>query len=120
MYVCVFLFIFVSFFSNSYLGWWNRFRRTRWEDSLSLPINNNTIYVTPSAGGPFIAFILNILRGYNFTSKAIESDDERIRTYHRFIEAFKFGKFYKVNSVQQQQNCFKTISWHQSWKGEYG
>lgn len=70
-----------------------QYYRTRWEDSLSLPINNNTIYVTPSAGGPFVAFILNILRGYNFTSKAIESDDERIRTYHRFIEAFKFGKF---------------------------
>lgn len=69
------------------------FKRARWEESLSLPISNNdTVYVTPSAGGPIVAFILNILRGYNFTSKAIESDDERLHTYHRFVEAYKFGK----------------------------
>lgn len=86
----LFLFIFISFVFVVVVG------RLRWEESLSLPISNNndTVYVTQSAGGPIVAFILNILRGYNFTSKSIESDDERIHTYHRFIEAYKFGKCY--------------------------
>lgn len=56
-----------------------------------MPINNNTVYVTSSAGGPLVGFILNILRGYNMTRKDIETDDEQIRTYHRFIESFKYG-----------------------------
>lgn len=57
-----------------------------------MPINNNTVYVTSSAGGPLVGFILNILRGYNMTRKDIETEDEQIRTYHRFIESFKYGK----------------------------
>lgn len=65
--------------------------RTRWEPSLSVPINENKVYVTPSAGGPVVGFILNILRGYNMTRKNIETEDEQIRTYHRFIESFKYG-----------------------------
>lgn len=67
--------------------------RVRWEESLSLRLNDNTVYVTPSVtGGPIVAFILNILRGYNFTSKALETDEENVRTYHRIIESFKYGK----------------------------
>lgn len=54
--------------------------------------NNNTVYVTPSAGGPLVAFILNILQGYNMTSNAIETEDQQIRTYHRIIESFKYGE----------------------------
>lgn len=69
------------------------FHRTRWEESLSLPIDNNTLYVTPlPSGGAYVAFILNILRGYNLTPKSIATDEDAITTYHRFIEAFKFGK----------------------------
>lgn len=56
-----------------------------------MPINENTVYVTPSAGGPLVGFILNILRGYNMTHEAIETEDEQIHTYHRIIESFKFG-----------------------------
>lgn len=68
------------------------FERLNWEKSLSMPISNDdTIHVPSSAGGPTLAFMLNILRGYNFSSKAIENDDEKIHTYHRIIEAFKFG-----------------------------
>lgn len=85
-------YFFHFFFFHFLFEWWNCLCRSRWEDTLSLPINNNTVYVTPSAGGPLIAFVLNILRGYHFTSKAIESDDDRTLTYHRFIEAFKFGE----------------------------
>lgn len=68
------------------------FYSVRWEDPLPLPLNNNTVYVPPSGGGPIVAFILNILRGYNLTSKSIETDDKQILTYHRIIESFKYGK----------------------------
>lgn len=66
--------------------------RVRWADSLSLPISNNEkVHVTPFAGGPTLGIMLNILRGYNFTPKSIGSDEETVKTYHRVIEAFKFG-----------------------------
>lgn len=66
----------------------------RWEESLSMPISDDDIvHVTPSAGGPILAFMLNVLRGYNFTSKSIENDDETIHTFHHIIEAFKFGEY---------------------------
>lgn len=78
------------------------FKRVNWEESLSLPISNDdTLHVTPSAGGPTLAFILYILRGYNFSSKAIENDVQSIHTYHRIIEAFKFGMFeYSITDKQ--------------------
>lgn len=53
--------------------------------------NGNTLHTGPSGGGPLVGFILNILRGYNMTTKSIQSEDELVRTYHRFIEAFKYG-----------------------------
>ncbi|XP_055309857.1 glutathione hydrolase 1 proenzyme-like [Sitodiplosis mosellana] len=79
--------------------------RSRWEASLSVPINDNTLYVTPSAGGPLVAFILNILSGYNLTRHAIATKDEEIRTHHRIIESFKYAFGYRT-----QLNDSGTIS----------
>ncbi|XP_031630492.1 glutathione hydrolase 1 proenzyme-like [Contarinia nasturtii] len=75
--------------------------KLRWEESLSVHIDNNVVHVPPSAGGPIVLFILNILRGYNMTSKSIETEEERILTYHRFIESFKyaFGYRTKINDT---------------------
>ncbi|XP_055314832.1 glutathione hydrolase 1 proenzyme-like isoform X2 [Sitodiplosis mosellana] len=70
--------------------------RTQWEESLTMPINDNTVYVTPTGGGPLVAFILNILREYNMTRKDIETEDDQIRTYHRFIESFKYAFGYRT------------------------
>lgn len=54
-------------------------------------LNGNTLHVSPSAGGPLVGFILNILRGYNITAESIQTEDELVRNYQRFIEASKFG-----------------------------
>lgn len=50
-------------------------------------LNDMTWYTAPPpASGPVITLILNILKGYNMTSQSRNS-----LTFHRIIEAFKFG-----------------------------
>lgn len=67
--------------------------RTRFGESLHVPLNDSLLYITPPpSGGILVGYIMNILRGYNFTSKSIETDEDRILTYHRITEAFKFGE----------------------------
>ncbi|XP_031635021.1 glutathione hydrolase 1 proenzyme-like [Contarinia nasturtii] len=65
--------------------------KPRWEETLSVPIRGSSINVIPSAGGPLVAFILNVLSGYNMNKTSIETEDEQIQTYHRFIESFKYA-----------------------------
>lgn len=45
----------------------------------------------PPFSGAIVEFILNILDGYNFTRKDFNSDETSANTYHRIIEAMKFG-----------------------------
>lgn len=64
----------------------------RWEDSLKTVLNDSIVYVAPPpSGGVLTALILNIMQGYNSTSKSIESEKDQILTAHRFVEAFKYG-----------------------------
>lgn len=68
--------------------------RVIWTDSIPVDIHNNTVYVTPPpSNGAIVAFILNILKGYNFTADSISTPDKEILTLHRITEAFKFGMF---------------------------
>lgn len=62
-----------------------------------MPLNDDTVYVTSGpTGGPFVASILNVLSGYNLTAKSIETDDEYLRTIHRFIESSKYAFGYRT------------------------
>ncbi|XP_072911594.1 glutathione hydrolase 5 proenzyme-like [Hemitrygon akajei] len=58
---------------------------------LTVSLANYTMYTPPlpSRGG-ILSFILKILEGYNFTTKSLEGEG-RMLTYHRIIEALKFG-----------------------------
>ncbi|XP_059839279.1 glutathione hydrolase 5 proenzyme-like [Hypanus sabinus] len=58
---------------------------------LTVSLANYTMYTPPfpSRGG-ILSFILKILEGYNFTRKSLEGEG-RMLTYHRIIEALKFG-----------------------------
>lgn len=66
--------------------------RTRWSESIPVKVDENTVYVTPApTGGTFVAFILNVLKGYNFSPESIATEENKILTYHRIVEAFKYG-----------------------------
>lgn len=64
-----------------------------WSDAIPVELDNRTMYITPApTGGAIVALILNILKGYKFSPESIASEDEKIRTYHRILESFKFGE----------------------------
>ncbi|XP_007893673.1 glutathione hydrolase 5 proenzyme isoform X3 [Callorhinchus milii] len=44
----------------------------------------------PPSGGVVVSLILNILKGYGFSPDSL-SESEKVQTYHRVIEALKFG-----------------------------
>lgn len=62
------------------------------EKPLRLSVGEYTMVVPNApASGPVLSLILNILNGYNLTSKSMSSEEERTLTYHRIVEAFKFA-----------------------------
>lgn len=53
--------------------------------------NGDHFYSFPPPGcGAITALILNVLEGYNFTRRDLYESDIA-STYHRILEAFKFG-----------------------------
>lgn len=67
--------------------------KVKWKDPVRVTFKNNvTLYTSPlPSGGSLVAFILNIMDGYNVT----EQDRATLRRYamleHRMVEAEKFA-----------------------------
>ncbi|XP_073258901.1 glutathione hydrolase 1 proenzyme-like [Porites lutea] len=64
----------------------------------------------PPTSGAVLGLILNILKGYNMTSSARDGTDASVLTYHRIIEAFKFGYAWRSRLGDPAFNMDKKIN----------
>ncbi|RXN27977.1 gamma-glutamyltranspeptidase 1-like protein [Labeo rohita] len=62
------------------------------ESAINFTVGNYT-FLAPDApfGGPVLALILNILEGYSISNSSVSTTEDKILTYHRMIEAFRFA-----------------------------
>jgi gamma-glutamyltranspeptidase / glutathione hydrolase / leukotriene-C4 hydrolase len=66
----------------------------QWRESISIPLlgTNYTLHaMEPPSSGAVVAFILNIMSGYGYSSRNISSLHDVANYFHRFVEASKFG-----------------------------
>ncbi|XP_057302421.1 glutathione hydrolase 1 proenzyme-like [Hydractinia symbiolongicarpus] len=55
-------------------------------------LNGLTLHTTPlPGGGSVLIHILNMVKGYNFNASYLDTVDEKVLTYHRIVESFKFS-----------------------------
>ncbi|XP_010602215.1 glutathione hydrolase 5 proenzyme isoform X2 [Fukomys damarensis] len=61
-------------------------------DALEMPLGNYTLYSPPPpAGGAILGFILNVLRGFNFSAESVAQLEGRVSMYHHLVETLKFA-----------------------------
>ncbi|XP_068679087.1 glutathione hydrolase 1 proenzyme-like [Montipora foliosa] len=72
--------------------------KTEVRTPLSGRIGNGFTWYTdpPPSSGAVLSLILNILKGYNFTEENRKDLNSTILTFHRIVEAFKFGFAYRA------------------------
>lgn len=77
--------------------------------AINASIGDQTLFTTdlPSSG-IVLAFILNVLKGYNFTSNNIANDRETGSTYHKIIETFKYA--YARRALLGDKNYVENIT----------
>ncbi|XP_076334399.1 scoloptoxin SSD14-like [Tachypleus tridentatus] len=65
----------------------------QWREPVQMSFQANlTMYSTPPPGsGALLGFILNVLDGYHLNETSFSTVTQKIRNYHRVIEAFKFA-----------------------------
>nr|XP_044988537.1 glutathione hydrolase 5 proenzyme isoform X1 [Jaculus jaculus] len=61
-------------------------------DALEMPLGNYTLYSPPPpAGGAILSFILNVLRGFNFSAELVAQPERKVDMYHHLVETLKFA-----------------------------
>ncbi|KAM9193959.1 glutathione hydrolase 5 proenzyme [Dugong dugon] len=61
-------------------------------DALVVPLGDYTLYSPPPpAGGAVLGFILNVLRGFNFSVESVARPEGRVNMYHHLVETLKFA-----------------------------
>ncbi|XP_037351894.1 glutathione hydrolase 5 proenzyme [Talpa occidentalis] len=61
-------------------------------DALSMPLENYILYSPPPpAGGAILSFVLNVLKGFNFSSESVAMPGGHVHLYHHLVETLKFA-----------------------------
>lgn len=77
--------------------------KVRVEDALQVSLGDTLMHIPPPpAGGPLLAFILQLMRG--FASPKSLDTDLKIQLYHRYVEAAKFANGQRMNILDPQFN----------------
>ncbi|ERE92757.1 gamma-glutamyltranspeptidase 1-like protein [Cricetulus griseus] len=59
---------------------------------LEMPLGNYTLYSPPPpAGGALLSFILNVLKGFNFSAETVARPEGKGNMYHHLVETLKFA-----------------------------
>ncbi|KAL4681866.1 hypothetical protein H8959_007343 [Pygathrix nigripes] len=62
-------------------------------DALEVPLGDYSLYSPPPpAGGAILSFILNVLRGFNFSAESVARPEGRVNMYHHLVETLKFAR----------------------------
>ncbi|XP_012516459.1 PREDICTED: gamma-glutamyltransferase 5 isoform X2 [Propithecus coquereli] len=62
-------------------------------DALQVPVGDYTLYSPPPpAGGAILGFVLNVLRGFNFSAESVASPEGSVNMYHHLVETLKFAE----------------------------
>ncbi|XP_032731917.1 glutathione hydrolase 5 proenzyme isoform X2 [Lontra canadensis] len=61
-------------------------------DALEMPLGDYTLYSPPPpAGGAILSLVLNVLKGFNFSSESVARSEGRVNLYHHLVETLKFA-----------------------------
>ncbi|XP_025838487.1 glutathione hydrolase 5 proenzyme isoform X1 [Vulpes vulpes] len=61
-------------------------------EALAMPLGSYTLYSPPPpAGGAILSFVLNVLRGFNFSSESVARPEGSVNLYHHLVETLKFA-----------------------------
>ncbi|XP_069850540.1 glutathione hydrolase 5 proenzyme [Dipodomys merriami] len=61
-------------------------------DALEMSLGNYTLYSPPPpGGGAILSFILNVLRGFNFSAESVAQPEGKVNMYHHLVETLKFA-----------------------------
>lgn len=66
--------------------------RAVWREPVSVRLHDDTVYTSPPpASGALLAFVLNIMDGFNLTRDSVTGLANMTTTVHRMVEAFKYS-----------------------------
>ncbi|XP_022351373.1 gamma-glutamyltransferase 5 isoform X4 [Enhydra lutris kenyoni] len=61
-------------------------------DALEMPLGDYTLYSPPPpAAGAILSLVLNVLKGFNFSSESVARSEGRVNLYHHLVETLKFA-----------------------------
>lgn len=61
-------------------------------EPLEMALGNYTLYSPPPpAGGAILSFILNVLKGFNFSADMVARPEGKVNMYHHLVETLKFA-----------------------------